>query len=191
MVYAAEDVACRAEEDATNSPGYCLQWCREKAGIDPLYGDATTAWANTNDRHPGDRNPPRGALPYWTGGSHGYGHIAVSIGGGKIRSTDAGGSGRVATVSLGWVETHWGLPYAGWAWDVNEITIPHEEGSDDDMTKEDWEQLRKIVREEVNNARPNYVTSFLAGEVDDRDPSPTTVKKALRLAADNARAETP
>jgi|SRR5262245_2870514 len=102
-----------------------------------MYADAATAWRNTNDRYPGNRNPPRGSAVYWTGGSHGYGHIAISVGGGKVRSTDAGGSGRVATVDLGWVEAHWGLPYAGWAWDINEQTIGHDkpepEPPEDDM----------------------------------------------------------
>src|SRR5262245_14616377 len=120
MANTARQTAHNAAADNTNSPGFCLQWCREKAGISARYPDAATAWRNTNDRHPGDRHPPRGSLVYWTGGSHGFGHIAVSLGDGRIRSTDAGGAGRVATVRLGWVEAHWGLTYAGWAWDVNE-----------------------------------------------------------------------
>jgi hypothetical protein len=111
---------------AYTSPGYCLQQTRMWCGIGARYLDAATAWRNTNDRHPGDRTGiPRGAAVYWTGGSHGYGHIALSLGNGKVRSTDAGGRGRVATVDVGWVERAWGLRYAGWAWDINEVTIPH------------------------------------------------------------------
>jgi len=186
MVYDAETTARRAEQDPTNDPGYCLQWCRQKAGIDALYGDAATAWAHTHDRHPGALDPPRGALAYWTGGSQGYGHIAVSVGGGKVRSTDAGGWGYVATVPLSWVHNHWGLPFAGWAWDVNETTIPHDTG--DEMTPEDWDKLRDIVRDEVrdalNDQRPSYVSAFLAGEVNDADD---TVKRALRLSLEHAR----
>jgi hypothetical protein len=126
MVYTAAVSARNAENDRVNSPGYCLQQTRMWCGIGGRYGDAATAWRNTNDRHPGDRtNVPRGAAVYWTGGSHGYGHIALSLGNGKVRSTDAGGRGRVATVDLGWVERAWGLRYAGWAWDINEVTIPH------------------------------------------------------------------
>lgn len=126
MAYNAETTARNAEADKSNDPGYCLQQCRIWAGIPAMYPDATTAWKNTNDRYPGNKNPPRGSAVYWTGGSHGYGHIAISLGNGKVRSTDAGGSGKVATVDLGWVQSHWGLPYAGWAWDINEVTIPHD-----------------------------------------------------------------
>jgi hypothetical protein len=125
MVYTAETCARNAENDRTNDPGYCLQQVRLWCGANARYGDAATAWRNTNDRHPGNRNPPRGAPVYWTGGTHGYGHIAMSLGNGKIRSTDAGGRGRVATVDLGWIERNWHLKYGGWAWDVNEQTIPH------------------------------------------------------------------
>ena len=187
MVYDAETTARRAEQDGTNTPGYCLQWCREKAGIPAMYPDAATAWRHTETGHPGALNPPRGALAYWTGGSHGYGHIAVSIGGGMIRSTDAGGPGKVATVPVSWPAKAWGLPYAGWAWDVNGVTIPHGEHDEDEMTGDDWDKLRSIVREEVQAAKPDYARVFLAAEVDDREPEPTTVKKALRLGADHAR----
>jgi hypothetical protein len=125
MANRAGITARNAENDRTNDPGMCLQQCRLWAGIPARYSDASTAWFNTNHRFPGDRNPPRGSMVYWTGGSSGHGHIAVSLGKGKIRSTDAGGRGRVATVDLGWVERNWGQRYVGWAWDVNEVTIPH------------------------------------------------------------------
>ena len=53
-------------------------------------------------KHPGDRNPPRGVPVSYLGGSHDNGHRAVSLGNGKIRSTDAGGRGVIATVPLDW-----------------------------------------------------------------------------------------
>jgi hypothetical protein len=126
MVFRAGIAARNAENDRVNAPGMCLQQTRMWAGIPARYLNASTAWRNTNNRHPGDRtNVPRGAAVYWTGGSRGFGHIALSVGNGKVRSTDAGGRGKVATVDLGWVERAWGLDYAGWAWDINEVTIPH------------------------------------------------------------------
>jgi hypothetical protein len=126
MVFSAFVSARNAENDRINEPGMCLQQVRTWCGIGAKYADATTAWKNTNDRHPGDRSDiPRGAAVYWTGGSKGYGHICLSLGNGKVRSTDAGGRGRVATVDIAWVERTWGMPYAGWAWDINEVTITH------------------------------------------------------------------
>lgn len=125
MVYSAERSARNAENDRTNDPGYCQQQVRIWSGIPARYPDAVTAWRNTNDRHPGDRNPPRGSDVFWTGGSSGHGHVAKSLGKKRVRSTDAGGRGLVATVDLGWVERNWHLTYAGWSWDNNEVTIPH------------------------------------------------------------------
>lgn len=125
MVYSAEQSARNAENDRTNAVGMCLQVVRTWSGIPARYPDASTAWRNTNDRHPGSKAAPRGSDVYWTGGSRGHGHIAKSLGGGKVRSTDAGGSGRVATVDIGWVERNWHMKYAGWSWDTNEVTIPH------------------------------------------------------------------
>ena len=124
MVYSAERSARNAENDRTNGVGMCLQQVRLWSDIPARYPDATTAWRNTNDRHPGNRKPPRGSDVYWTGGSRGHGHIAKSLGNGKIRTTDVP-SGRCATVDLGYIERNWHLTYAGWSWDTNEVTIPH------------------------------------------------------------------
>lgn len=127
----AEATAKNAEASTSNGVGMCLQWSRERANIPALQPDAATAWKHAVHRHVGDRNPPRGAMCYWTGGSKGYGHIAVSLGGGMIRSSDSGGAGRPATVPLRWVEDNWRMPYAGWADNVNDRVIPGVGASDD------------------------------------------------------------
>jgi hypothetical protein len=139
MAFTATVSARNAENDRFNTPGMCLQVVRTWCGISARYGDAATAWRNTNDRHPGGRNPPRGAAVFWTGGSRGFGHIALSLGNGKIRSTDAGGRGVVATVDLGWVERNWGQTYGGWAWDINEQTIVHVQP---EVIDTPWERVR-------------------------------------------------
>jgi hypothetical protein len=166
MVNDHETTARNAESTNSNDPGMCLQWSRQRAAIGSRYGDAATAWRNTINPHPGDRNPPRGAMTYWTGGGSGYGHIAPSVGGGKVRSTDSGGKGKPATVDLAWVERNWGLTYAGWAWDVNGVTIPHPDdttgGGDDEMelsddigkwSPDDGSQGQTTVGKTLNQAR--------------------------------------
>jgi cell wall-associated NlpC family hydrolase len=107
-----------------NDPGYCLEWSRTRAGIPARYPDAATAWRHATGKHPADRTPPEGAAVYWTGGDEGYGHVAISLGRGRIRSSDAGGAGRVSTVPLTWVSRRWGLEYAGWADSINGYVIP-------------------------------------------------------------------
>jgi cell wall-associated NlpC family hydrolase len=66
---------------------------------------------------------------FWTGGSHGFGHVAISLGNGKIASSDILRTGKVDVVPLSMIQQKWGLHYAGWAppyrqasWGVNPHT---------------------------------------------------------------------
>lgn len=66
-------------------------------------------------RHPGDRNPPPGALLYWTTGSR-AGHIALYLGGpgGLIASNDILTPGQISVVPASMPESEWGARYVGW-----------------------------------------------------------------------------
>jgi hypothetical protein len=177
MVVDSEQFARNAEADTRNDPGYCLQQTRIWAEIDSKYPDATTAWKNANNKHPGDRHPPRGVAVYWTGGSKGYGHIACSLGGGKIRTTDGDGNGNVATRDLDWVQQHWGLPYAGWANNINEVTIPAADKEDDMANYSDWpDKDKKALANDVVDA---LLTRDLYADDKQKDVS---VGRALRVA---------
>ena len=120
---AAETVAA-AKSSSYNIPGHCLGWAREQADIPSRYADAATAWDHARGRHPGDLTPPKGAAVYWLGGSGGHGHIAISVGNGLVRSSDAGGYGVVATVPLRRLTREWHLTYVGWSDSVNGYRIP-------------------------------------------------------------------
>lgn len=125
MVVTAHAAVAYALADHICSFGECLRTVRQWYAIPAVFPDAAQAWEHVANPHPGDRNPPRGAPVYWIGGSHGHGHIALSLGDGMIRSPDSGGWGVIATVPLRWPETHWGLHYGGWAWSINGVSIPH------------------------------------------------------------------
>lgn len=130
MVNTAEQTAHNAEIAVTNKVGFCLQWCRERAGIPALWGTAALAAQHATNMQR-NRDIPRGAFAYWTGGSDGAGHIAIGLGAGLIRSTDADGAGRVGTRTLLWFDQNWTtLTYVGWADNVNGVTVP---GVGDDM----------------------------------------------------------
>lgn len=124
--------AAKAESETRNTPGYCQAWTDYVFGA-PAVGDqdgngranAVDGWKSEHGhQHDGDRNPPRGVPVAYSGGSHGDGHRAVSLGNGKIRSTDAGGEGVVATVDLDWPEKTWGLSYLGWSDTISGQEIP-------------------------------------------------------------------
>jgi hypothetical protein len=132
MVYNREQAAKRAEASRTNVVGMCQNWTwnifqSHSVGDVDKDGDADAVdgWKSEPKakRHT-DRHPPRGVPVAWSGGRNGHGHRAVSLGHGKIRSTDAGGPGRVATVDLDWPEKTWGLKYLGWSETISGIQIP-------------------------------------------------------------------
>ena len=53
---------------------------------------------------------------YYRGGK--YGHVVLYVGDGMVRSTDAGGSGKMATVPIEWFQRAWGYEYVGWSEDL-------------------------------------------------------------------------
>lgn len=76
-------------------------------------GTALTLWASipANLKHGPTAVPPRGALVFWRTGNP-AGHVALSVGGGMIASTDAP-RGSVGVVPVSYIN-RWG-PMVGWA----------------------------------------------------------------------------
>jgi hypothetical protein len=127
---AAEAVAA-ARSYTSYSVGYCLRWvvtCWQAPSIG--CPDAITSWEWATMKHSGDRDPPAGAPVYYRGGKHG--HIAMSMGGGRIRSTDCQSSGVVSEVALNWPEKAWGYPYLGWTGDLSKVPLPLGTAPDED-----------------------------------------------------------
>lgn len=113
------DVLARCERTPTWTAGMCGQFCAVMFGYGASgYRNAVTQWAETPTvlRRPGDSAAPAGALLYWSGGSAGHGHVAVSAGHGTCWSIDISGTGTVSRVPVGRIRHQWGLPYLGWAY---------------------------------------------------------------------------
>lgn len=102
-------------------PGYCEKFCRTCAGAAALAASAADAYYAAKYRHTG--TPPRGAFVFWTGGSHGYGHVAISDGNGWCWSTDIKRPGRVDRVAISTITTRWGLTLKGWTEDNNGVRV--------------------------------------------------------------------
>ena len=113
----AREAAQFYKNRATNYLGKCL-WEVQHAFDVPahMYPDAIGQWRAARQKHPGDRTPPVGAPVYFAGGAHG--HVAIYVGGGLVRSSDAGGARRMATVSIDWFRHNWGYTYLGWSGDI-------------------------------------------------------------------------
>lgn len=103
--------------------GMCLNFVRTCFNIAPLYASAYAAWTHAQHRHVGDRTPPVGVPLFWKGGSHGYGHIALSAGNGLCWSSDVRRTGYVDLVKISSIETAWGQEYLGWSEDLNGVRI--------------------------------------------------------------------
>jgi hypothetical protein len=97
----------------------CLKHIRLICGVAARYPDAKTAWARARSRHT-DRNPPAGFPVFFLGGTHG--HIALSLGGGKIRTTDWPRA-RVGTTTIAELERRWRYRYVGWSEDLNGVRL--------------------------------------------------------------------
>lgn len=116
--------------------GMCLNfvWTCIESPVSHGLPDANAAWAGAENIHT-DRDPPAGAPVYWGGGQHG--HIALSLGDGKVRSTDWPGKEQVGTVSIDQITSAWGIPYRGWSTDYDGTPIPGLNGDDDLPTVKD------------------------------------------------------
>lgn len=154
--------------------GMCLKWVRSPCWeIPSLFGSAIEAWNGAKFKHPGDRNPPKGAPCFYRGGS--YGHIVISDGNG-IRSTDCQSSGRVSHTDLAWPERAWGDTYLGWTEDLNGVKLPlgssgQGNGGDDDVPKYDHASTKTAQKIKPNEwqaikwTAANGDGAFSAGDV--------------------------
>jgi hypothetical protein len=99
----------------------CLKFVRTTYNVPPQYATAAIAWSKTRFRH--SSTPPAGVPVWWTGGSRGFGHVAISAGGGFVISTDTGGRGRVGRTSIAHITNAWGQTYRGWTEDINKVRV--------------------------------------------------------------------
>ena len=71
-------------------------------------------------KHVGDSSGvPAGALAFFSGGSQGYGHVMISLGGGNFASTDIGTdgryqAGRYGRTTIAQIESSFNENYLGW-----------------------------------------------------------------------------
>lgn len=161
MVASRSEAARNAEAARSNIPGTCQLWTRIQYGA-PSAGDvdrdgdsdAVDGWKKepVSARHPGDRNPPRGVPVAFSGGSRGYGHRAVSLGGGKIRSTDMTATryspGVVGTTTIDQIERSMGVTYLGWSETITGTLIPDDTKP---VTKPKPRRRKRIFRVGVIN----------------------------------------
>jgi hypothetical protein len=94
---------------------YCERFAETAWGKPHRYPSAIAHWhaAVKEGRAYQGKTPPPGAMVFWGGGQ--YGHAAVSIGGGKIVSTDIKRKGKADIVTIDYLSKAWNKKYLGWA----------------------------------------------------------------------------
>ena len=108
--------------------GMCLQFSRMAFGAPGGTYNAITSWNNAKSN--GQVYPcqphqaPAGYPVFWSGGSAGHGHVAVSLGNGVCRSTDWPSSTRVGNASINSISSAWGLTFLGFSTQINGVDIP-------------------------------------------------------------------
>lgn len=109
------DAVAASRRDRRNRDDYCLYHVQTWLDA-PWSGPyAEDAWRRWGGQHKGDRRPPAGAPVYWHSPRHKYGHIALSVGGGRVRSTDWPRDTYVGEVSIDEMTRRWNLVYLGWS----------------------------------------------------------------------------
>ena len=105
--------------------GLCLATVRQYYGVGPGVPTAAASWAMSDHKRQvkSGTDCPRGVPVYWTGGSHGAGHIAISIGGGLCYSTDWKEAGRIDIARIDEITSRWGLDFKGFTWEVNGVQV--------------------------------------------------------------------
>ena len=113
------------EHPTRNWTGWCLVFVRSAFGVAARYPSAASAWQHADHKHlETDPNKiPREVPVFWTGGTHGYGHIALSRGDGSCWTTDLIHPGKVDVARIDDVRKRWGLHLVGWAEDLNGVRV--------------------------------------------------------------------
>lgn len=105
--------------------GQCLKTIRQAYNVQSKYPTASSSWVAADHKHFASRGTdvPRGAPVWWTGGSSGAGHIAISCGGGVCISTDWKEPGRLAYARIDDITVLWNLNFKGWTREVNDVVV--------------------------------------------------------------------
>jgi hypothetical protein len=117
-----EQALAAARRTSTYQVGMCLHAVQTWFDAPHKYPDAIS---QARALHLYGGTPPPGVPVFYgpgTGGRHG--HVAISAGGGRIRSTDCPSDGRVGETDLAWPTRRWGHDYIGWARNIGGQDIP-------------------------------------------------------------------
>lgn len=118
------------QSGSTQWHGLCQKFVRSCYDVPAFFPSAAAAWqgAELKHRETDGTKVPRGVPFFWTGGSQGFGHVALSAGGGKCWSNDINVSGGISLVAINEITHRWRQTPQGWTADLNRVRVwapPH------------------------------------------------------------------
>lgn len=140
----------KAWKGSTAWSGRCESFVRQALDLDSVYPSAKVAWEAAGDKHPGDFYPPAGVPVFWalTGKNARYGHVALSIGGGKaISSSDERGYPVVSEISIPDF-TDETAPFLGWAGFYHGVQLDYTRGNSS-VASEGGEEVEELTPEQA------------------------------------------
>lgn len=140
----------KAWKGSTAWSGRCESFVRQALDLDSIYPSAKVAWEAAGDKHPGDFYPPAGVPVFWalTGKNARYGHVALSIGGGKaISSSDERGHPVVSEISIPKF-TDETAPFLGWAGFYHGVQLDYTRGNSS-VASEGGEEVEELTPEQA------------------------------------------
>lgn len=101
----------------------CLLFVRRAFQLKRKFGTALLAWTHAHYRHRSAISLIPAGVPVFTLGASSSGHVALSLGGGWVRTIDWPRDGLVGTVRLTTLLKKWHHHYLGWSEDLNGVRI--------------------------------------------------------------------
>ena len=130
MVNNSEQAIIKALSITQGYGGKCLQFTRVCYNAPAKYGSAIASW-NASKRKVNQTDPmkiPRGYPVYFAPYGTPYGHVGVSLGNGKFRTTNST-TGKIHTDDISkWIS--WGYKLLGYTLDISDIIINNESEND-------------------------------------------------------------
>jgi hypothetical protein len=117
--FRGERALARAVTESSCDVGKCLMEVRQVYGIPPREASAADAWKADDAHRKQTTHGVRGYPFFWSGGSQGFGHIAICLGGDLVRTTDWRRGGVWGTARIRDISAAWGLSPLGITLRVN------------------------------------------------------------------------
>jgi hypothetical protein len=150
----------------TGYGGMCLAFVQDCYGAIPRDPSAITAWNNSKHQHPtADPNQvPRGAPIYFAPHGDPYGHVAIYLGNGTMRTTNSA-TGRIHTDPVSLWTGAYGYRMLGWTSDIEGQPIPNLDNNQQGapMSEQEMQRIAALTNSYRYGSDPNTVWNYLTG----------------------------